>query len=141
MLNPFRTEERPTRRAPCSPSRPCDRQAPGRGSRPFRAADRRDWSEAITLDWLCPPSLVAALRIRCRSLPADDVALIVRARGVGRQNVAAHCVVTFGYECIPNRSGILTSNQDFHQKGTSESSSWNPLALARSCSVWAGNGL
>lgn len=41
-----------------------------------RAADRRDWSEAITLDWLCPPSLAAALRIRCRSLPADDVAAI-----------------------------------------------------------------
>ena len=41
-----------------------------------KAADRRDWGQAITLDWLCPPSLAQALRIRCRSLPADDVAAI-----------------------------------------------------------------
>lgn len=41
-----------------------------------KAADRREWSDAITLDWFCPPSLAAALRIRCRSLPADDVAAL-----------------------------------------------------------------
>lgn len=40
------------------------------------AADRRDIGQALTLDWICPPSLAAALRIRCRSLPADDVAAL-----------------------------------------------------------------
>ena len=40
------------------------------------AADRRDVGQALTLDWVCPPSLAAALRIRCRSLPADDVAAL-----------------------------------------------------------------
>ena len=41
-----------------------------------KAADRRDWGEAITLDWILPASLAQALRIRCRSLPADDVAAL-----------------------------------------------------------------
>ncbi len=40
------------------------------------AADRRDIGQALTLDWICPPSLASALRIRCRSLPADDVAAL-----------------------------------------------------------------
>ena len=41
------------------------------------AQDRRDLSQALTLEWLCPPSLAAALRIRCRSLPADDVTALM----------------------------------------------------------------
>lgn len=41
------------------------------------AVDRRDLAQALTLDWLCPPSLAAALRIRCRSLPADDVSALM----------------------------------------------------------------
>jgi hypothetical protein len=41
------------------------------------AQDRRDLSQALTLEWLCPPSLAAALRIRCSSLPADDVTALM----------------------------------------------------------------
>ncbi len=41
------------------------------------AQDRCDLSQALTLDWICPPSLAAALRIRCRSLPADDVTALM----------------------------------------------------------------
>lgn len=41
-----------------------------------KAVDRRDWGQAITLDWILPPTLAQALRIRCRSLPADDVAAL-----------------------------------------------------------------
>ena len=41
------------------------------------AADRRDLAQALSLDWIVPPSLAQALRIRCRSLPADDVTALM----------------------------------------------------------------
>lgn len=80
------------------------------------AADRRDLSQALTLDWLCPPSLAAALRIRCRSLPADDVTalmcFLVAVSGVvklGTQVVASEAasyrVPLNLYGCLVARSG------------------------------------
>ena len=41
-----------------------------------KAADRKELGQVITLDWILPASLAQALRIRCRSLPADDVAAL-----------------------------------------------------------------
>jgi hypothetical protein len=80
------------------------------------AQDRRDLSQALTLDWICPPSLAAALRIRCRSLPADDVTalmcLLVAVSGVvklGTQVVASEAasyrVPLNLYGCLVARSG------------------------------------
>lgn len=80
------------------------------------AADRRDLSQALTLDWICPPSLAAALRIRCRSLPADDItallSFMVAVSGVvklGTQIVASEAasyrVPLNLYGCLVARSG------------------------------------
>ena len=80
------------------------------------AQDRRDLSQALTLDWICPPSLAAALRIRCRSLPADDVTalmcFLVAVSGVvklGTQVVASEAasyrVPLNLYGCLVARSG------------------------------------
>ena len=80
------------------------------------AQDRRDLSQALTLDWICPPSLAAALRIRCRSLPADDVTalmcFLVAVSGVvklGTQVVASEAasyrVPLNVYGCLVARSG------------------------------------
>ncbi len=80
------------------------------------AADRRDLGQALTLDWICPPSLAAALRIRCRSLPADDVTalmcFLVAVSGVvklGTQVVASEAasyrVPLNLYGCLVARSG------------------------------------
>lgn len=80
------------------------------------AQDRRDLSQALTLDWICPPSLAAALRIRCRSLPADDVTalmcFLVAVSGVvklGTQIVASEAasyrVPLNLYGCLVARSG------------------------------------
>lgn len=80
------------------------------------AADRRDLSEALTLDWICPPSLASALRIRCRSLPADDVTalmcFLVAFSGViklGTQVVASEAASYWVplnlYGCLVARSG------------------------------------
>ena len=80
------------------------------------AQDRRDLSQALTLDWICPPSLTAALRIRCRSLPADDVTalmcFLVAVSGVvklGTQVVASEAasyrVPLNLYGCLVARSG------------------------------------
>jgi hypothetical protein len=80
------------------------------------AQDRRDLSLALTLDWILPPSLAAALRIRCRSLPADDVTalmcFLVGVSGIvklGTQVVASEAasyrVPLNLYGCLVARSG------------------------------------
>ena len=80
------------------------------------AQDRHDLNQAITLDWICPPSLAAALRIRTRSLPADDVSaltsFLVAVSGVvklGTQIIASEAasyrVPLNLYGCLVARSG------------------------------------
>src|SRR5690606_642874 len=55
------------------------------------------------------------------------VSLIVGARRVGRQQVARHCIVSSGDECIANDAAVLTGNQNSHA-----ASSFSVSAFSRS---------
>jgi hypothetical protein len=104
------------------------------------AQDRHDLSQALTLDWICPPSLAAALRIRCRSLPADDVTallcFLVAVSGVvklGSQVVASEAA---SYRVPLNLYGALVARSGAKKTPVSRLLVLDPikelrLALAR----------